>query len=133
MTSTGQYSIVDRGGWLLIEPFTIKNYIDAALPIFECFFWIHYVLLCSPPSGLFMIPLLSTWVICHFFDVFFNGNLVLHAGPLGCVSITKGWFDPTFRPRVEPTLNQVHITTDNPRSNPLHMECRGEPTRMSLC
>ena len=38
MTSTGQYSIVDRGGWLLIEPFTIKNYIDAALPIFECFF-----------------------------------------------------------------------------------------------
>ena len=46
----------------------------------------------------------------------------------GRVPITKGRLDPTSRPRVEPTLNRVHITTYNPRSNPLYIECWVEAT-----
>ena len=42
------------------------------------FFWTHFVLFYSPRSGLSTsaLPLLSTWVTCHFliFDMFFNGN-----------------------------------------------------------
>ena len=51
---------------------------------------------------------------------------------LGRVPITKGGLDPTSRPRVEPTLNRVHITIDNPRSNPLYIECRVEPTYLDV-
>ncbi len=36
--------------------------------------------------------------------------------------------NPTSRPTVKPTLNRLHFTTDNPRSNPLNVECLVEPT-----
>ncbi len=67
-------------------------------------------------------------------------NMVEHSrAKLGRVPITKGRLDPTSRPRVdmvEPTLNRVHITTDNPRSNPLYIKLNvgSSPLAwMSLC
>ncbi len=60
------------------------------------------------------------------------GHVPIYLFNLGRVSITKGGLDPTSRPRVEPTLNRVHITTDNPRSNPLYIECRDEPTYLDV-
>ena len=35
---------------------------------------------------------------------------------------------PTSRPKIKPTLIRVQITTDNPRSNSLNIECRVVPT-----
>ena len=69
----------------------------------------------------------STDVIRDCYYIFF---ILTQFHTLGRVLIIKGGLDSTSRPRVEPTLNRVHITSDNPRSNPFyieHVECRVKP------